>query len=162
MKYYNTLTKEIKLYDTLKFADGLVFPVGEPFEDWVPVKEIDPPAVEVGFHIEYGDIAFDEVGKFYYHSYKQVANTPEPPPGYIEPFQGKAILIQDGLYDAVKAYISNPELPEIYRVAWESAKTWERDSVFVNTVLQLLGLTPEQGDNMFRRASMISLESLAT
>lgn len=161
MKYYNTATQEIKLYDTLKFTNGFIFPLGEAFGTWVPVRETYPPVAEPGFHIEYGDIAYDEAGGFYYHSYRQMPNTPEPPPAFIEPFQGKAILIQDGLYDAVKTYINNPELPEIYRVAWESARTWERESVFVNTLLQLLGLTPEQGDDMFRRASLISLESLA-
>jgi hypothetical protein len=163
MKYINTQTGVIKMhFKLIQEVNPDIIP-GEVFGDWHPVHETEIPGAPEGYHVEVGPVILDPESGLYYQTYVAVEDTanPTPVPYAIDSFQGKAILITDGLYSIVETFIMNPEVPDIYRAAWDSAKMWERDSVFVNNMLQMLGKTSEEGDEMFIRASVISLNSLA-
>lgn len=70
-------------------------------------------------------------------------------------FQGREILRRDGLYEQAAAVIAASENATLIG-AWEEASTWNRLSPFIMDMGDALNLTPEQIDDLFRRAAEIA------
>ena len=78
-----------------------------------------------------------------------------PVPQAVSRFQGRAALLQAGYLDAIESYMANPATPRLTKIAWEDAQDWERNSPTVLAMLQLLGLSAAQGDQLFITAKGI-------
>ena len=76
-------------------------------------------------------------------------------PQTVSRFQGRAALLQAGYLDAIESYMANPATPRLTKIAWEDAQDWERNSPTVLAMLQLLGLSSAQGDQLFITAKGI-------
>ena len=90
------------------------------------------------------------------------APEPEPPgpPTVVTRAQGKAALIQAGLWDDVLAYvdgITDTAQQALARVALDDTTEWRRDSPFLATAAAALGLTDQQLDDLFVAAAAIVL-----
>lgn len=73
-------------------------------------------------------------------------------PQSISRAQGKAMLIQAGLWDAAKAFVAAiPDVTEraLAEVALYDTQDWRRDSPFLNAAAAALGITSERMDEMF-------------
>lgn len=85
---------------------------------------------------------------------------PEPVPEQVTRAQGKAALIQAGLWDDVLSYvdaIEDPTQQALARVALDDTTEWRRDSPFLATAAAALGLTDKQLDDLFVAAAAIVL-----
>lgn len=74
--------------------------------------------------------------------------------------QGKAALIQRGLWPSVLNYAASIEDEterQLAEVALNDTTDWQRSSPFLNAAAQALGLTDEQIDELFIEASQIQL-----
>ena len=85
-----------------------------------------------------------------------------PAPGIatITRAQGKAALIQAGLWDAVLAHvagIADPTERALAEVALHDTLEWRRSSPFLNAAAAALGLTDEQLDALFAMAESVEL-----
>ena len=81
---------------------------------------------------------------------------PEPEPvTRVTAYQAKVQLSRAGLYDAVQNLINTTTNQELV-IAWNTATTFERYSLFIMGVAPELGLTEEQVDNLFLEASKIT------
>lgn len=81
-------------------------------------------------------------------------------PGSITRAQGKAALIQRGLWPSVLNYAASIEDEtdrQLADVALNDTTDWQRSSPFLNAAAQALGLTDEQIDELFIEASQIQL-----
>lgn len=78
-----------------------------------------------------------------------------PVPKSVSKFQGRAALHLAGHLATIQTYMDNPATPVLTKLAWEDAQDWERESPTVIAMLQLLGLTPAQGDQLFITAKGI-------
>lgn len=89
------------------------------------------------------------------------ADAPPPPvPAEVTRAQGKAALIQAGLWSAVESYveaISDPTDKALAEVALYDTLHWRRDSPFLNAAAVALGMTEQQLDDLFRQAAQIAL-----
>lgn len=85
---------------------------------------------------------------------------PDPVPQSVTRAQGKAALIQAGLWSAVVSYvegIADPTEKALAEVALNDTLEWQRSSPFLNSAAAALGLTDEQLDDLFRQAATIQL-----
>lgn len=85
---------------------------------------------------------------------------PEPVPQQVARAQGKAALIQAGLWDAVLEYvdsIADPTEKALALVALNDTTHWQRASPFLNEAASSLGLTEQQLDDLFIQAATIEL-----
>lgn len=80
---------------------------------------------------------------------------PPPVPMQVTRFQGLAALLGAGLLDTVQSYMLHPDTPRVQKLAWDNALTFERDSQLVQGMAQMLGLGPDDLDNLFRAAGDI-------
>jgi hypothetical protein len=74
--------------------------------------------------------------------------------------QGKAILIQTGMWGGVLQFVATiPDATEraLAEVALHDTQYWERDSPFLNAAATHLGLTQANMDDLFIAASAIRL-----
>ena len=71
------------------------------------------------------------------------------------PFQGKAALFQAGLLDDVEALIANAETDTLTKLAWANAIEWKRMSPMIVSLANLLSLTDEQVDTLFKEAASV-------
>ena len=71
------------------------------------------------------------------------------------PFQGKAALFQAGLLDDVEALIANAETDTLTKLAWANAVEWKRLSPMIVSLANLLSLTDEQVDTLFKEAASV-------
>jgi hypothetical protein len=74
--------------------------------------------------------------------------------------QGKAALIQAGLWPAVQAYvqgIADPTQQALAEVALHDTLEWHRSSPFLGAAAAQLGLTDDDLDDLFRAAGTIEL-----
>ena len=93
------------------------------------------------------------------------AYVPPPPPEPVVPqqvsrAQGKAVLIQMGLWQAVLdfvAAIQDPTQRALAEVALHDTQYWQRSSPFLNTAAAALGITQEQMDDLFITANQVAL-----
>lgn len=69
--------------------------------------------------------------------------------------QAKLALKQFGLLSAVESIMSNPETPEEYKIAWNDAIMFKRNSPTVMALSQVLTLDEEALDNIFKFASTV-------
>lgn len=69
--------------------------------------------------------------------------------------QAKLALKQFGLLSAVESIMSNPETPEEYKIAWNDAVMFKRNSPTVMALSQVLTLDEEALDNIFKFASTV-------
>lgn len=86
--------------------------------------------------------------------------TTEIVPQSVTKAQGKAALIQSGLWQDVIDYVASIEdatQKVLAEVALNDTTHWQRSSPFLNAAAQALGLTDEQLDQMFIDASKIEL-----
>lgn len=90
-------------------------------------------------------------------------NPPPPPPAVPEQVsraQGKAALIQAGLWQQVLAYvdsIADPTEKALAEVALHDTTHWRRDSPFLNQAAAGIGVTEQQIDALFIQAAEIKL-----
>lgn len=85
---------------------------------------------------------------------------PEPVPETVTRAQGKAALIQAGMWAAVLAYIGSIEDPTekaLAEVALNDTLDWRRSSPFLNAAAAALGMTEMMLDDLFRQAATIEL-----
>jgi hypothetical protein len=83
-----------------------------------------------------------------------------PVPQQVTRAQGKVVLIQMGLWQPVLDYvaaISDPVQKAVAEVALHDTQFWQRNSPFLNTAAQALGITSEQMDQLFIQADQIVL-----
>lgn len=81
-------------------------------------------------------------------------------PRIITRAQGKAALISAGLWSQVLAYIDaieDPTQQALARVALDDTTEWRRDSPFLATAADALGLSDEDLDGLFEAAAGIVL-----
>lgn len=74
--------------------------------------------------------------------------------------QGKAALVQAGLWESVKDYaasIEDPTQAALADIVLNDTTEWERSSPFLTAAAQSLGLSEEDIDNLFIQASGIHL-----
>jgi hypothetical protein len=74
--------------------------------------------------------------------------------------QGKAALIQAGLWSGVEAFVAAiPDETEraLANVALHDTLTWKRSSPFLAAAAQALGITDEQLDALFAMADSVEL-----
>lgn len=96
---------------------------------------------------------------------EQFVRPPQPEPEPVVPeavtrAQGKAALVQAGLWADVLAYvagITDPTQQALAEIALHDTLEWRRDSPFLAACAVGLGLTPEQLDALFIAASEIVL-----
>lgn len=87
--------------------------------------------------------------------------TPPPPvPQSVARAQGKATLIQAGLWPGVLAFVA--AIPDetqrlLAEVALHDTQHWQRNSPFLNAAKSGLGMTDEQLDALFVAAAQIEL-----
>lgn len=85
---------------------------------------------------------------------------PQPVPQSVSRAQGKAALIQAGLWSAVVAYVdamTDPTEKALAQVALNDTTEWLRTSPFLNAAATALGLTETQLDDLFLTAATIQL-----
>lgn len=92
---------------------------------------------------------------------RPVVPEPEPVvPESVTRAQGKAALVQAGLWADVLAYvagIADPTQQALAEIALHDTQEWRRDSPFLAACAVGLGLTPEQLDALFIAAGEIVL-----
>ncbi|MDR6729333.1 hypothetical protein [Delftia lacustris] len=85
---------------------------------------------------------------------------PLPVPQTITRAQGKAALIQTGMWPQVLAFVAGIEDPNeqlLAQVALNDTVNWERSSPFLARVAVALGLSEQQLDELFNAAAAIVL-----
>lgn len=85
---------------------------------------------------------------------------PVPVPQTITRAQGKAALIQAGLWPQVQTFMAGIEDPNeqlLAEVALNDTVTWERSSPFLARVAVALGLSEQQLDELFIAAAAVVL-----
>ena len=86
---------------------------------------------------------------------------PAPPvPQQVTRAQGKAVLIQMGLWQSVLDFVAAiPDATQkaLAEVALHDTQFWQRNSPFLNTAATALGITQEQMDALFIQASQVQL-----
>lgn len=85
---------------------------------------------------------------------------PPPVPEQVSRAQGKAALIQAGMWGGVEAYvdsITDPTEQQLALVALNDTTHWQRSSPFLNAAADALGLSSEQLDDLFKQAAAIQL-----
>ena len=85
---------------------------------------------------------------------------PTPVPEQVTRAQGKAVLIQAGLWQDVLDYvagITGPTERQLAEVALHDTTHWQRTSPFLNAAAAALGITEQQMDALFQQAAEIEL-----
>ena len=83
-----------------------------------------------------------------------------PVPAQVSRAQGKAVLIQMGLWQQVLDFVAAiPDSTQraLAEVALHDTQNWQRNSPFLNQAADALGLTPEQMDELFIAADQVML-----
>lgn len=81
---------------------------------------------------------------------------PNPYPQVIPAWKGKCILAEMGYYDGVVAYIET-SASQSEKLAFYNAPNWYRNSTFINEMGNMLNLTEQQIDIMFKNANDIAV-----
>lgn len=118
---------------------------------------VELPEPQAGFTRVWRNGIWDQVAD------AQVDDLPwpiQPVPQSVSRAQGKAALIQAGLWSAVVAYVdamTDPTEKALAEVALNDTTEWLRTSPFLNAAATALGLTETQLDDLFRMAATIQL-----
>jgi len=81
-----------------------------------------------------------------------------PPPGSVSMRQARLALLEENLLDAVETAIlaiSDPSQQKAAKIEWEYAMSVDRDSPFTQQLAYGLGLSSEQLDRLFIKASKL-------
>lgn len=101
------------------------------------------------------------IGDFYDGiEFVKAPTPPAPVPQSVTRAQGKAALIQTGLYAGVVGYvesISDPVEKALAEVALNDTQEWSRTSPFLNAAAGAVGLSQTAMDDLFRLAASIQL-----
>ena len=84
----------------------------------------------------------------------------QPVPQQVTRAQGKAVLIQMGLWQQVLDFVAaipDPTQRALAEVALHDTQHWQRNSPFLNQAAAALGITQEQMDDLFITASQVVL-----
>lgn len=73
----------------------------------------------------------------------------------VSAFQAKAALTIAGYMPEITAIMDDPQTDPMIVLAWQPAQTFERSSPNINELAELLEITPEQLDDLFRYAATI-------
>ncbi|GAB4112339.1 MAG: hypothetical protein Fur0019_18830 [Tibeticola sp.] len=76
-------------------------------------------------------------------------------PQVVSAFQAKAALMQAGLYDVIHARLTAPDAPPLAKLAWGSAREFERASPTIAAIGAAFSITDQQLDALFVAASKI-------
>jgi hypothetical protein len=76
-------------------------------------------------------------------------------PKQVTLYQGRAMLIQVGMFDQVKAAVDAQGQNSLAYQAFEYANHWYRDSEFITSMAAGLGLSEAQIDGLFIAASSV-------
>lgn len=128
-----------------------------PEYGWIPFTavpdDVEPLGREIYEAAKRGD--YGPVGP-----YVEPEPEPEPVPESVTRAQGKAALVQAGLWADVLAYIdgmSDPTEKAFAEIALNDTLDWHRDSPFLNEAATAIGLSQKQLDELFIAASKIRL-----
>lgn len=69
--------------------------------------------------------------------------------------QGRIVLHEDGLLEAVESFVSSPDCPMVVKIAYQDATEWMRLSSTTAALIQVLGLSEIQADDLFLRAAAV-------
>lgn len=123
--------------------------------EWTPDFTV-VPYPESGYQPDVGDLY--ENGAFSPAPVPPPA--PAPVPSQVTRAQGKAALINAGLWANVVSYvesIADPTEKALAEVALNDTTHWRRDSPFLNEAATALGLSSGDLDDLFRDAAQIVL-----
>jgi hypothetical protein len=106
---------------------------------------------------------YDEPEYLEYATWVQEGNSPveffeqplAPVPESITRFQARAALYEAGHLDAAEAYIADPSTPILVKMAWQDAQEFKRASPAIAAVANVLNLSNDQIDTLFRAAGQI-------
>lgn len=159
MNYYNPRTEEVKTTNQLMIIYNATIFNGVAYTDtagdiWYPLIADIYPADENILTYVVDRIEGDPDSGFT-RFYRVESYAPVVIPMEITAFQAKAILIEDGYYDAVEAYMSSGNATAMQKLAWNSAAVFERQSPTVRDIAMVLGLDDAALDDMFIRAKEI-------
>lgn len=118
---------------------------------WMGTTEIDPPQFDAATQ----SVIFQD-GAWVVKD----AQTTEPVPASVSRAQGKAALIQAGMWDQVVTYvdgIADPTQRAMAQVALDDTQDWRRDSPFLLQAADALGITSSELDTLFVAAAKIVL-----
>lgn len=76
-------------------------------------------------------------------------------PQVVSAFQAKAALMQAGLYDAINAALTAHDAPALAKLAWETARDFERSSPTISAIGVQFGISDAQLDALFAAAAKI-------
>lgn len=119
--------------------------------DWMGRAGVAAPTYD-----SIGQGCFWRAGKWVVEDVEPVVQVPE----IVSRTQGKAALIQAGLWAGVLAHvesIADPTAKALADVALNDTTEWRRDSAFLNEAATALGLLPGDLDGLFIVAAGIQL-----
>lgn len=79
-----------------------------------------------------------------------------PVPQIITRMQAKMALQQAGLLNSIQAHMDDPDMNPMYKIAWNEAQEFSRNSPTIAALQGILGLTDESIDNLFRSGSLFT------
>lgn len=80
----------------------------------------------------------------------------DPVPAQVTRMQAKTVLHMAGLLTSIQTFMDDPGTDPIYKIAWDEAQTFDRNSQTIAALQSTLGLTDDQIDDLFRQASTIT------
>lgn len=145
----------IYLYDDQRISTG----------EHVDIEDLYAPVPANATHVQPPETVGDEVPHWNGKVWTVLPERPpapesEPVPQTVTRAQGKAALIQAGLWSAVVAYVdvmTDPTDKALAEVALNDTTEWLRTSPFLNAAATTLGLSETQLDDLFRTAATIQL-----
>lgn len=78
----------------------------------------------------------------------------------ITAYQAEVVLAEAGMFDSVKELIDHPDTPARIKIAWQRGLDIRRDNAMVALIIQNLGLTEEDVDQLFISAQSIQAGAL--
>ena len=121
--------------------------------------DVEPPVVPDGHRARWSN-------GWAIEAIPQPAPEPEPEPlppavpQQVSRAQGKAVLIQTGLWQQVLNFVEaipDPMQRALAEVALHDTQNWQRNSPFLNTAAAALGITQAQMDELFIAADQVML-----
>lgn len=156
MPYLNTTTTTFghTVQDVRASYPETSIPEGASFGEFVWYTPSDPQAHDPRTHL-----AVEVVPVVGVQQWRIDAIAPAVPAS-ISRAQGKAVLIQMGMWDSVLSFVAaipDPAERALAEVALHDTTAWQRSSPFLNTAAAALGLSGEQMDAMFVAAHGVEL-----
>lgn len=112
-------------------------------------------------NVETGEFVNPETNPDYL-AWLEAGNTPAPVdpqvaqvPVSVTRFQGRAALWLAGHFHDVEAYMDRADTPMLHKLAWQDAQDFERNSLTIAAIAQVLPLSEAQLDALFVAAAAI-------